>query len=270
MKIAGFLCIALAGITTVVDHATAKEAGYVAKPLKSCPSFRQINHDDIRPFHQPTAVTLDEKAAVKFKPRLTISPHLCYMYPAVSQEGYVSGGLKPTGLTDGQCKGNRYGSQVYGRAAWYKGKYAIMYAYYSPKEEIPDNDGKESEYNHRHGWQTVTVWINNPAIKDPKILGVSMTKSSVFVSQSLLGPFTVDGTAVKVRYYRDVSPNHMYANYGLEPTDVVGGFQDLILWHQLTEKARCALNLMDWGNGVKMLINDDNFRNSLKEAYPFK
>ncbi|CAH0491553.1 unnamed protein product [Peronospora farinosa] len=191
MKIAGFLCVALAGITTVVDHVTAKEAGYINAPLKSCPKFRKINHDDIRPFHQPTAATLDEKAAVKFKPRLTIGPHLCHAYPVVSQEGYISGGLNPTGPSDGQCKGNRYASQVYGRAAWYKGKYAIMYAWYFPKEQIKDK-------GHRYGWQTCILWLNNPANKDPEILAVSLSLNYAFMIHGPPARSKVDGTAVNV------------------------------------------------------------------------
>ncbi|CAI5721561.1 hypothetical protein KXD40_004663 [Peronospora effusa] len=269
MKIAGFLCVALAGITTVVDHATAKEAISEA-PLKSCPPLKTIDHDKIQPFPQPPPVTIAEKAAVKFKPRLTIKPHLCDAYPAVTRDGRVSGGLRPTGPTDGQCKGNRHGSQVYGRADWYNDKYAILYAWYIPKEEIPDNDGTEDKYNHRHGWQTCAVWLNNPAIKNPTIEAVSVSVSSVFVSKGPPARSNLDGTAVKVRYFRTVSPNHMYANYELELTDVVGGFQDLIMWQQLTDEARCALNLKDWGNEVKMPINDENFKTSLKEAFPSK
>ncbi|RMX62981.1 hypothetical protein DD238_008332 [Peronospora effusa] len=253
MKIAGFLCVALAGITTVVDHATAKEAISEA-PLKSCPPLKTIDHDKIQPFPQPPPVTIAEKAAVKFKPRLTIKPHLCDAYPAVTRDGRVSGGLRPTGPTDGQCKGNPMDLKFTGVQI----------------EEIPDNDGTEDKYNHRHGWQTCAVWLNNPAIKNPTIEAVSVSVSSVFVSKGPPARSNLDGTAVKVRYFRTVSPNHMYANYELELTDVVGGFQDLIMWQQLTDEARCALNLKDWGNEVKMPINDENFKTSLKEAFPSK
>ncbi|CAI5738200.1 unnamed protein product [Peronospora farinosa] len=228
MKIAGFLCIALAGITTVVDHVTAKKAGYIDAPLKACPRFREINHDDIRPFHQPPAKTIFEKAAVKFKPRLTISPHLCHAYPAVSQEGYVSGGLNPIGPSDGHCKGNRYGSQEQ-----------------LPKKGDPFSNDRNDLY-HRYGWQTCILWLNNPANKDPKILGVSLSFSKTFENHRDPERFKVDGTAVKVRYVGHLSNDRYSGEYGLEFIDEVGGFQDLILWHQLTEEARCALNLMDW------------------------
>ncbi|CAH0491554.1 unnamed protein product [Peronospora farinosa] len=167
MKIAGFLCVALAGITTVVDHVTAKEAGYINAPLKSCPKFQE-----------------DQS-----RRHTTVSPAY-----RLSQEGYISGGLNPTGPSDGQCKGNRYGSQVYGRAAWYKGKYAIMYAWYFPKEQIKDK-------GHRYGWQTCILWLNNPANKDPEILAVSLSLNYAFVIHGPPARSKVDGTAVKVKYF---------------------------------------------------------------------
>ncbi|CAI5721512.1 hypothetical protein KXD40_004668 [Peronospora effusa] len=264
MKIAGFLCAALAGITTVVDHATAKVPGYLDLPIKACPRYRGVNHDDIIPYRQPDPVSFDQKAAIKYKPRLTIGEDTCHMYPAVSAEGYVTGGLKPTGDLTGHCKGNQDGSQVYGRAAWHEGRYVLTYALYTPKVQLTDGYGK------RHGWHCVSVWINNAAVENAKILALSVSSPHGFKKYYPINDTIVDGTNVKLKYYyrRNIN-NDLLSSYEFEPTAEKGGFQELIMWDQLSENARCALNLTDWGKGSKMCINDYNFRTSLKEAYPF-
>ncbi|CAH0491552.1 unnamed protein product [Peronospora farinosa] len=207
MKIAGFLCIALAGITTVVDHVTAKKAGYIDAPLKACP--REI-----------------------------------------------AMGLKFTGVQLGTMANMLLRTHIF------------FLKEQLPKKGDPFSNDRNDLY-HRYGWQTCILWLNNPANKDPKILGVSLSFSKTFENHRDPERFKVDGTAVKVRYVGHLSNDRYSGEYGLEFIDEVGGFQDLILWHQLTEEARCALNLMDWGNGGEMPINDDNFWTSLRKAYPF-
>ncbi|KAE9266667.1 hypothetical protein PF008_g31558 [Phytophthora fragariae] len=125
-----------------------------------------IDHDKVQPFAQPAPVTVSEKAAVKFKPSLQIFDG-CHSYPAVNAAGETSGGLKGTGKPNGDCKGAPLGSQVYGRASWHKDLWAIMYAWYFPKEQGSSSKGK------RHKWVSAVVWLDNPAIEKPKILAVS-------------------------------------------------------------------------------------------------
>ncbi|POM57825.1 LOW QUALITY PROTEIN: Hypothetical protein PHPALM_37618 [Phytophthora palmivora] len=127
-----------------------------------------INHDDIQPFPQPEPVTISEKAALKFKPQLYTPRGACVSFPAVNAAGEVTGGLKGSG-GNGACAHAPKGSQVYGRAGWYKDVWAIMYTWYFPKSfswMLP---------NGRHGWMSVVVWIDNPAVETPKIVGVSMS-----------------------------------------------------------------------------------------------
>ncbi|KAL3660460.1 hypothetical protein V7S43_014610 [Phytophthora oleae] len=90
-----------------------------------------INHDQVKPFAQPEPVTISEKAAVKFKPQLSIGSG-CVSFPAVNAAGEITGGLKGTKDTEG-CTEAPLGSQVYGRSAWYQDKWAMMYAWYFPK-----------------------------------------------------------------------------------------------------------------------------------------
>ncbi|CAI5724789.1 unnamed protein product [Peronospora farinosa] len=189
MKIAGFLCLSL-----------------WPESLR----LKKVDPDDIRPFPQPPANTISEKAAIKFKPMLNISYDGCVPYPAVSKDGSYVEDFFEASKSVNYCKGNQHGSQIYGRATWYNNRFTK----YSPPNET-----------------------------------------------------TVDGTHVKVRY---ILPNDWDSvGYQLNTTDLKGGFQDLILWQQLTDEARCALNQMSWGNR-QMPINENNFQTTLKEAYPFK
>ncbi|CAH0493158.1 unnamed protein product [Peronospora farinosa] len=143
MKIAGFLCVALAGIATVVDQVTAQEGGF-AVSLNSCQSLKKVDPDDIRPFPQPPANT-----TVK---RLPLNSNRC-------------------------------------------------------------------------------------------------------------------STLVTVDASRIFSNDWAMPLFEVEITDLKGGFQDLIMWQQLTEEARCALNQTSYGNR-QMPINENNFWTTLEEAYP--
>lgn len=85
-----------------------------------------IGHDEVQPIAQPEPITVSEKAAVKFKPRLFIDSG-CVSYAAVNTEGDTSGGLKGNSDDEG-CEEAPLGSQVYGRAGWHNDVWAIMYA----------------------------------------------------------------------------------------------------------------------------------------------
>ncbi|GMF59579.1 unnamed protein product [Phytophthora fragariaefolia] len=125
-----------------------------------------ISHDQVQAFHQPEPVTISEKAAVKFKPQLHIT-NGCRPYPAVNDVGETSGGLKTTGSPSAGCKGSGWGSQVYGRSTWHRDIWAIMYSWYFPK------DSPSTGLGHRHDWEHVIVWINNPDVANPTILAVT-------------------------------------------------------------------------------------------------
>ncbi|KAF1775677.1 Necrosis inducing protein [Phytophthora cactorum] len=166
-----------------------------------------IDHDAVVPFKQPEPVTIFEKAAIKFKPQLHIT-NGCHAYPAVNVGGQTSGGLKTKGAPSAGCKGSGWGSQVYGRSTWHNGIWAIMYSWYFPK------DSPSTGLGHRHDWEHVIVWIDNPEIAEPKILAV-------------------DGNSVKVKYLSKWPINH-----ALESTGEAGDYQDLIMWEQMTDAAR--------------------------------
>ncbi|GMF25609.1 unnamed protein product [Phytophthora lilii] len=206
----------------------------------------------------PHPVTISEKAAIKFKPQLKIT-NGCHPYPAVQANGSVSAGLKWTFLgRSGDCEGSPLGSQVYSRSAWHRDVWAIMYAWYFPK-------GRQATggigIGHRHNWEYAVVWINNPELDDPTILGVSM---SAYLGYSRRAPPKakyIDGNSVKLDYYF----SDAIGNTALGLTKEAGETQELISWEQLPDVARDALSNTDWdvtplhAGHVKMPLKDDVF-----------
>ncbi|KAJ8578533.1 hypothetical protein ON010_g667 [Phytophthora cinnamomi] len=215
-----------------------------------------IGHDKVQPFAQPEPTTISEKAAVKFKPQIRIGSG-CVPYPVVNDVGETSGGLQISGSPKGGCRGSGHGSQVYGRAGWFNDVWAIMFCWYFPK------DSPSSRMGHRHDWEHVVVWINNPDVAEPKILGISASAHSGYKKYAPPPADNLDGNSVKVNYEHAWPINH-----ALDTTDKAGTFQDLIMWEQMTEDARSALNSVRFGK-ANTPMNDGNFRPKLEKAWPF-
>ncbi|OWZ08057.1 Necrosis inducing protein NPP1 [Phytophthora megakarya] len=215
-----------------------------------------IDHDQVKPFVQPQPVTISEKAAIKFKPQLHIT-NGCHSYPAVDEAGQTSGGLKTKGAPSAGCKGSGWGSQVYGRSGWYQDVWAIMFCWYFPKDEPSSGIG------HRHDWEHVIVWIDNPAVDSPKILAVTPSAHSGYHKYAPPNPATIDGNSTKVAYESKWPMDH-----ALDSTTDGGDFQDLIMWDQLSENARRALNSVNFGS-ANTPMNDGNFQPKLGRAWPF-
>ncbi|POM79666.1 LOW QUALITY PROTEIN: Hypothetical protein PHPALM_2604 [Phytophthora palmivora] len=218
---------------------------------------KKIGHDEVVPFKQPVTVTIAEKAAVKFKPQLHIS-NGCHAYPAVNIAGQTSGGLKTSGAPSAGCKGSGWGSQAYGRSTWHNGVWAIMYAWYFPK------DSPSTGLGHRHDWEHVVVWIDNPDVPEPKILAVTPSAHSGYSAQVPPDADKVEGNSVKVNYESSWPINH-----ALESTTKGGDYQDLIMWHQLTDAARQGLQNTNFGS-ANVPMKDGNFIGKLDKAWPFK
>ncbi|OWZ00054.1 hypothetical protein PHMEG_00028838 [Phytophthora megakarya] len=229
-----------------------------------------IDHDKVQPISQPEPITVAEKAAVKFKPQLCTSIRACVSFPAVNAVDEITGGLKGTNGNDA-CKYAPLGSQVYGRAGWFKDLWAIMYSWYFPKSF------SWMKPNGRHDWMHIVVWIDNPALETPKIVGVSMSRSDSksdpkYETELKISPTAFAGyqryhnsgsnTSLRVEYVLDFgSPYMVLSHYD-------GEYQDLIMWEQLTEGARLALNNGDSFGNAKVPFNDDNFERHLAKAWP--
>ncbi|KAG6599652.1 serine/threonine protein kinase [Phytophthora cinnamomi] len=121
------------------------------------------------------------------------------------------------------------------------------------------------------------VWIDNPDVSTPKILGLSTSKKSetdymkptitteTFKSEAnydkAKAPIqNVNGTSVKLVSTSILGP--MF----LRSTSENGEFQDLIMWSQLPEVARTAFAGTEIGT---VPFNDARFLKKLGEAWPF-
>uniref|UniRef100_H3G9C5 Necrosis inducing-like protein NPP1 type n=1 Tax=Phytophthora ramorum TaxID=164328 RepID=H3G9C5_PHYRM len=220
-----------------------------------------IGHDKVQPFAQPDPVTISEKTAVRFKPILRID-NGCHSYPAVNAAGETNAGLKGTGRPSGDCKGSSLGSQVYGRSVWHGDLWAIMYAWYFPKDMPILGKGK------RHDWANVVVWLDNPAHERPTIIGVSPSAYVTTYAKYTPPPANrLTGLTSMISYLADD------LNYGYHTLDMnweAGGeFQDLVMWEQLTDEARAALNDTDFGENALVPFIDANFKANLEKAWPY-
>uniref|UniRef100_H3G6C5 Necrosis inducing-like protein NPP1 type n=1 Tax=Phytophthora ramorum TaxID=164328 RepID=H3G6C5_PHYRM len=188
-----------------------------------------ISHDQVIPFAEPAPVTISEKAGVKFKPQLHIS-NGCHSYPAVNEAGDTGGGLKTSGAPSSKCKGSGYGSQIYGRSGWHSDVWAIMYAWYFPK------DMASTTLGHRHDWEHAVIWIDNPDVAEPKILGVSVSSHSGYAKTTTIPVGSLVGTTVLINY-----ESFWPLDHELSLTTKGGDLQPLIMWSQLTDAARNSL-----------------------------
>ncbi|OWY98938.1 hypothetical protein PHMEG_00030159 [Phytophthora megakarya] len=151
-----------------------------------------------------------------------------------------------------------------------------MYAWYFPK-----GFSWMGFPNRRHDWQSVVVWIDNPALESPKIVGASMSYSDTkYSSVTKMWPSNFAGyQSRQVRYGR--SYRSEVVAYGSNTTlrfihsssvDMDfsfwdGEFQDLIIWEQLTDAARGALSdSKNFGDAV-VPFNDEHYEQHLDKAW---
>ncbi|POM73996.1 NPP1-like protein [Phytophthora palmivora] len=217
-----------------------------------------IDHDKVQPFAQPNPITISEKAAVKFKPSLAVITG-CHPYPAVNAAGETSAGLKGSGKPNGDCKGSPLGSQVYSRSVWYADKWAIMYAWYFPKDV---STAGIIDSGYRHDWVNVVVWLDNPALENPTILATSASTfgNGYVISKPPKPSDIIGGVTLKLRYDEDDNGYHTIYQCHEE-----GEYQDLIQWDQLTDEARKALDNTDFGDS-QAPFNNASLENNLKAA----
>ncbi|EGZ18454.1 necrosis inducing-like protein NPP1 type, partial [Phytophthora sojae] len=233
-----------------------------------------IDHDKVQPFAQPEPVTVSEKTAVKFKPSLQIVGG-CHPYPAVNAAGETSAGLKGRGPKDGECKGSALGSQVYGRAIWYKDLWAIVYGWYFPKDK---GYGSILAKGQRHKWVSAVVWLDNPALETPKILAISTWNVEGGYDILKNEPpqcYRYSCDAKFAEYINMTTPMLSYERcrpepsyHTLRPTTArgTGELQDLVMWEQLSEEARIALGEADFGEKSPVPFIDTNLNATLEAA----
>lgn len=159
-----------------------------------------------------------------------------------------SGGLAPSGDPSGDCDSST--GQVYARATTYNDAFAIMYAWYMPK------DSPSSGLGHRHDWEGIVVWLSEESTS-ATLLGVAASAHGDFSTTT--SP-NLSGTSPLIRYYSVWPVDHQ-----LGFTSTVGGQQPLIAYESLTDAARTALEDTDFGD-ANVPFKDANFENNLAKA----
>ncbi|KAI0730602.1 necrosis inducing protein-domain-containing protein [Earliella scabrosa] len=207
-----------------------------------------IPHDQVAGFPETVPNNNFGQLYLKFKPHLKVV-NGCVPFPAVDASGNTSGGLRPTGNSNGGCSKNT--GQVYVRSASFNNAFAIMYAWYMPK------DSPSPGLGHRHDWEGIVVWIDDPNKANPRILGVAASAHGGFATTT--SP-NLSGTSPLIEY-RSIAP----VNHQLGFTSSVGGTQPLIAYESLTGAARNALETTDFGS-ANVPFKDANFRNNLQKA----
>ncbi|KAI9911026.1 hypothetical protein PsorP6_010424 [Peronosclerospora sorghi] len=225
-----------------------------------CSVEASIKHDEVEPFKQPKPTSVSEAAGVKFKPQLYIAKG-CTSFPAVNSDGATSGGLKGTYGVDA-CEVAPLGSQVYGRAKQHKGVWAIMYSWYFPKSFYGN------EPDGRHDWTSMIMWFDDITLEKPTVLGVSLSisateyskktfiASAFYAGSHQLGYNRSDGSNTTIRVYHSTKMSSP-AFLGLSQYE--GEYQDLIMWSQLSDDARLALENPKNFKHKLVPFNDDNF-----------
>ncbi|KAE8159773.1 necrosis inducing protein [Aspergillus tamarii] len=211
-----------------------------------------VNHDSITPFPETVPNTATGNAYKKFEPYLHIA-HGCQSYPAVAANGDVSGGLQDTGSATGGCRDQSKG-QTYVRGGWHNGRYGIMYAWYMPKD-MP-NSGV-SAGAHRHDWENVVIWVNNPANNNPTLLGGAASGHGSYKKTD--NP-PREGDRPKVEYFTNFPTNHE-----LQFTNTLGRDLPLIAWESLPEAARQGLESAEFGKAT-VPFKDSTFEGNLAKA----
>ncbi|ETP32860.1 hypothetical protein F442_18524 [Phytophthora nicotianae P10297] len=126
-----------------------------------------------------------------------------------------------------------------------------MYAWYFPKGFWIDFPTR------RHDWKSVVVWIDNPDLETPKIVGVSMSKSDTKY-------YNEARSILFLRFHYQITLASPYMRLAMEN----GEYQDLIMWEQLTDAARAALNNGDSFGKAEVPFSDEHFEDHLAEAWP--
>jgi hypothetical protein len=154
--------------------------------------------------------------------QVTLGKHLQHL--AKHRADADSGGLNPTGSSNGMCSSST--GQVYTRAGTYNGKFGIMYSWYMPK------DSPSTGLGHRHDWENIVVWLSAQSTS-AILTGVAISAHGDY--QKNASP-PLQGTSPKIGYISYFPVNHQ-----LIATNDLGGQQPLIAWDNMTAAARTAI-----------------------------
>ena len=229
-----------------------------------------VGSDDIVGFEQtvPSGTTGDVYLA--YQPHLKVV-NGCVPFPAVDADGNTkwvytpklsyskysdqsnntSAGLDITGASNGDCSSST--GQIYVRGKASGDNYALLYAWYFPKDE------PSSGLGHRHDWEGVIVWLSDSTSTSSDNI-VAVCPSAHGGWDCSTDGYTLDGTSPLIKYSSTWPVNHQC---GL--TTTVGGTQPLIAWESLPSVAQDALDTTDFGD-ANVPFNEGNMDSNLGKA----
>ncbi|CAI5720338.1 unnamed protein product [Hyaloperonospora brassicae] len=213
-----------------------------------------IGLKQVEPFPEPEATTIGDKAGVKFKPQIHVSAG-CPSYPAVNAAGETTYGDWIEETADVKCEELKVKSQVYGRSTWHLEKFAVMYTWHFPTSP---------NYTERYDWEHVVVWLNNPAVANPTLEAVSIWSEGkkAYIKAAPPDAKFMDGSSVKL----DIGVDGQARKLSLSP--LAGQFQPLIMWDQMPNDTRSALDATKW-YGLFIPLSDSRLTLALDNAWPF-
>nr|ABB43261.1 necrosis- and ethylene-inducing protein 1 precursor [Botrytis tulipae] len=211
-----------------------------------------VAHDSINPWPENVPGNAIGNTLRKFEPFIHIA-HGCQPYSAVDGFGNTSGGLQDTGNVSAGCRDQSKG-QTYVRGGWSGGRYGIMYAWYWPKDQPTAGNVIGG---HRHDWEYVVAWVNNPAVPDPVLIGAAASGHGSV--KKTTNPQR-QGDRLKVEYFVQFPTNHE-----LQFTDTLGRDLPMMWYDFLPGVSKAALQNTDFGS-ANCPFNDHNFANNLAKA----
>ncbi|KAM0276011.1 hypothetical protein ACHAQH_007181 [Verticillium albo-atrum] len=218
----------------------------------------EVAHSSLNALPQNLDNSATSQTVKNLQPSLYIESG-CQPYPAIASNGDWSGGLNPSGSPSGSCR-DLSKAQVYERGGWHNGVYGIMYAWYMPKDQ---GTGSLGFIGHRHDWECVVVWVKNPAVANPEVVGISTSAHGKFTKVPGAIKDVMPGTRhPKIKYYQDVN---FFGTHSVGTTGNEGRYQPIIGWDFMNSNEQGTLNSVDWGD-ANCPINNGNFNNNLGKA----
>ena len=130
-----------------------------------------------------------------------------------------------------------------------------MYAWYWPKDQPAAGNVVGG---HRHDWESVVVWLDNPDSANPRILGAAASAHGKYSSTT--SP-KIQGNNVKVEYFVSFPSNH-----ATQFTDTVGRTYWINDWDTMPNAAKDALAPPGLFRSANVPFRNDNFAGNLDKA----
>ncbi|KAL5594482.1 hypothetical protein BROUX41_001414 [Berkeleyomyces rouxiae] len=251
-SVAALLCAGLATAAPAFSPEALADSPRLLNRRSDTYNITKIGHKEVVGFPETVPQTTLGSLYLKFKPYLH-RVNGCVPFPAVNAAGEVSGGLSPTGSPSGGCTSST--GQIYARGAWYESQYGIMYSWFMPK------DGPTTGAGHRYDWESAIVWIDNPEVDSPNIIGLSASAHGSY--STIKTDFTshFNGTNALIEYISTWPMNHQ-----LEISTTQGLMYPLIAYESLTYEARYTLENWDF-DSANVPFKDENLADNLKKAW---